>query len=234
MIRVAANFPSVADNGTDPARFMGPWWDAHTFVGDRFILRPPRSPDAEGFVASIDDVVRSWQGWPADGPWSIKAARRMFARSDNRGLSLNRAACPSALLVCTPANDGILGWYTFFVDRKRGITTLGWHLGPRGRGHGLATPTLMVVLAYGHSHLGISQITMETNEKNERARRQIEGAGASEIGLCYPTLLDGSTPTGVSYGHDPSHAKAPSVWSPPCPTMATVPEQPRRFWQRKG
>lgn len=165
----------------------------HELVGARVVVRPPRREDEDEFFASIDQEVRYWQGYDDDAlqPWIDNFD--MLARFGVRG-------CPLWLIVAEPDTDALLGSYVFEGFRQSGVS-LGWWLGPTGRGRGLAAESLALVLGYGHDHLRLPEIHMGTTATNARALRQIQRTGAQVIDTGDYTLPNGVTVPSIWHKH---------------------------------
>lgn len=186
----------------------------HTLRLDHLTLRPVEVDDRDDYLATIDDGVCRWQGYDAV---TIEAIAATF----NQPAFLNPpGSCPTHFVVCDP-DGSVIGSYTFGPDgRQANEVDLGWWLGPTGRGRGLGTASLLVMLDYAYRHLDVRSVRMGTATRNERARRQIKASGAVVTGQEPRTLPNGVAVTSIWYRHiNPRVTGDPLVdhgWAPPC------------------
>lgn len=189
------------------------WYEAHSFASARLRYRPPTASDARAVLATYDEVVRRQQGWP-DEVHAERALRRLWRRPPVE-------LCAPRLLVCTAGGE-IVGDYILGLGPVPDSFSLGWSLGPDGRGRGYGSESLPAMLGYVHRHLGIAQVHLGTRATNEPAIRQIEGSGAVLRTVGPHELPNGELTTGRWYVHEDAdvarhlEAHGPLAWTTPC------------------
>ncbi|MCU0311697.1 MAG: GNAT family N-acetyltransferase [Acidimicrobiales bacterium] len=188
------------------------WEQTHTLVTDSFTIAPlPLDPAA--FEATIDDEVIRAQGWPDPRA----AASRMKATSTRTPKQpAPEASCPTMLGVYRPDGE-LVGVYILTLGPPKTGSSLGYWFGPTGRGKGLATATLPLIIDYGHNHLGTSRVRIHTAVNNTANRRVVERAGATYRGSAPHRLPEGSKIDSVWYSFERANdTTGPTLWPPPC------------------
>ena len=144
---------------------------------DRLILRSLLDDDLEAYCGSIDDEVVRRQGYDDA---TVAGFRTGFAERVNatwRGHHL-------AIAVCDASTGALIGQYSLGAKRRRfrfPEISLGWWLGPNGRGRGFAVESLSMMLDYVHHDVGFTRVVMGTAVDNDRALRQIAAVDATLI-----------------------------------------------------
>lgn len=167
-----------------------------TRSSDRLTIRGLRLTDVDDYVASIDDEVMGWQGFPVG-----EADRR---RATIRHAVRNRVNYyPATIAVCDRSTGSFVGVYLVQShDRSFRLRDtsprLGWWLAAHARGNGLGTESLALVLDHLHLTAAVRRVVMGTDIRNRRAIAQIERVGASG--------------TGTSLYRRPDGLEVPSVW----------------------
>jgi RimJ/RimL family protein N-acetyltransferase len=163
-------------------------------------VRPLLLTDHDGFMASIDDEVCRWQGY---GPGILTNLHENFADT----VSERWRRRPVNLSVLERASGEFLGAY-----RIGGISglgrwaRLGWWLGAAGRGRGLGSESLPLVLRYAHRSLGLKSVVMGTSRENVRALAMIHRVQAVLIDEREHALPNGETIEGLFFEHARSQA----------------------------
>ncbi|MFP1625452.1 GNAT family N-acetyltransferase [Streptomyces sp. 5K101] len=97
-----------------------------------------------------------------------------------------------------------LGWFEFRPLRadSRDQVELGYRLGRRAWGHGLATEGSRALIRLGFTELGVLRVRAHTMTVNERSRRVMEKAGLRYVRTFFeewPDAIDGSEFGDVEY-----------------------------------
>jgi RimJ/RimL family protein N-acetyltransferase len=141
---------------------------------ERLLLRPWRDTDVEPFVALNADLAVT-QFLP--GPVSAAEACALFARQND--LYLQHGTCYfAAQLKSTRELVGFVG--VKYVDGGLPFAPcheVGWRLGSKWWGMGLATEGARAALRHGFDTLGLSEIVSFTVPENVRSRRVMERLG---------------------------------------------------------
>jgi len=185
------------------SRAVARWEREYTLASERLVIRPARVEDREEVLTAIDDEVRHWQGFDDA---AVERWAQNMAPEDPRTVLKGPA---SSFVVCE-THGPVIGAYRFGSPRSPGPhATLGWWLGPSGRGRGLGTESLAMMLAYA-DRVGLPGIDMGTALDNVRARRQVESTGAEVIEHDVPhTLPDGRVDRAVWYRHTAARVDRP-------------------------
>lgn len=174
------------------------WWRRRADVvmeSQHLTVRPLLLTDREAFMATIDDEVCRWQGY---GPEILTNLRDNFA--DVVGQRWRRR--PVNLAVLERTSSEFLGAYRIGGISGHGRwARLGWWLGAAGRGRGLGSESLPLVLRYAHESLGLRSVVIGTSRDNVRALAMINRVQAVLIDEREHTLPDGETIEGLFFEH---------------------------------
>jgi RimJ/RimL family protein N-acetyltransferase len=195
------------------------WWSAHTVTTERLSMRPVRSTDGAAWRAAIDDEVMTSQGWTEGvlGDGWFEQVGDAEARITRRGGSRLARVCPLVMVV-TDLEDKVIGSTSIEPGKEPSV---GWWLGPNGRGRGLAPEMLELTFDYAHRHLLQKRIHMSTAVTNERNRRLIEAVGGVEHDRSDHRLPNGKVVEAVSYVHvGTAEPDDESWWLPSCRSRA--------------
>lgn len=156
-----------------------------TLTGERVLLRPFRADDLAAIrVALADREVRRLTGSP-DTRLDEEVLRRWYGTRNAQPDRLD-------LAVVDRASGGCVGEVVLndWDERNRSCNfrTL---IGPAGRGRGLGTEAVRLVVGYGFERLGLHRISLEVYAFNPRARRVYEKVGFVAEGVLRDALRDG-------------------------------------------
>lgn len=166
----------------------------HVLTSERVLLCRPAERDVDAFLASIDDEVRSRQGYDDR---AVEGWRKAFLTAAG-----DTVRCPDHLGVYDQEHGGrFAGIYIVDVAGDRMRASLGWWLGPRSRGRGLGRESLRLVVGYAHSHLRVPVLDLGTAATNERALAQIEAVGAVLVERRPHQFPNGETVESVWFEH---------------------------------
>lgn len=135
-------------------------------VGPGVVLRPWRAADLPAMVELFDDpdIARRT---PLDSPFTLESAR---AR-------LEKAARPDLLLLAVTTDGGRpLG-----EVMVTGTGTMGYALGARHRGQGMAARALSVLRDHAHAALGLPVLRLEIEPDNEASNAVARAAGFTRV-----------------------------------------------------
>ncbi|MEV1018877.1 GNAT family protein [Streptomyces sp. NPDC050264] len=140
-------------------------------TGDRTVLRPFTTDDAAVMAGILVDPELLYFTGGDPAPFSDEHLRSWYG---------SRAAQPDRLdLAVTDRATGELVGEVVLNDweprhRRCTFRTL---IGPRGRGRGLGTEAVRLIVGHGFEVLGMHRIQLEAYADNERARHVYEKAG---------------------------------------------------------
>jgi len=141
------------------------------------VLRRHAERDAEAFDEMRHDAdVQRWAlGGPPAGPAGDSLA---FYRS------MWEAGDLAMLAITLEDEDGFLGHTGLFLQgRTFGVAELGYILGPRGRGQGLATRAGRLIARWAFDELEIERLEARTHLDNVASHRVLERLGFTREGL---------------------------------------------------
>jgi RimJ/RimL family protein N-acetyltransferase len=130
---------------------------------ERLLLWHPRRSDTAAVLAPLDDVTLRAQGWTDD---TLRVVTSMLLSS--------REYRNGHLVLSDLSTREIFGTLSIGITAE-GNLGLGFLVGPRGRGRGLALEALRGALPYFHGR-GASSFVIETAAANVAMRRIAEAA----------------------------------------------------------
>jgi RimJ/RimL family protein N-acetyltransferase len=145
--------------------------EGHLVLAEHLYLRPAAMHDHEALIATVDDEVIRWQGFPADK----RRLRRQLKRSIERSLGNPYF---EDWVICDLASGEIIGERTIahVADRESTCETGSWLAGG-WRVRGLGTEELRAVLQFTAEHLGYNTVEAGTESTNAAALRQYQKCG---------------------------------------------------------
>ena len=152
-------------------------------TGERTVLRPFTAADADTMAEIIDDPeVRRFTG---ESP-------NFLTRDFLRSWYGSRSAQPDRLdLAVTDRLTGELVGEVVLYDwapahRSCTFRTL---LGPAGRGRGIGTEAVRLIVGHGFDHVGLHRIALDLFSHNDRARHVYVKVGFVEEGVTRQSVL---------------------------------------------
>jgi RimJ/RimL family protein N-acetyltransferase len=143
-------------------------------------LRPWRSEDVPAMLSAFaDPVFDHFSDW---APQTDVDALAHLARQDDRrrrgeaiDLAITSLGEPGAALGGVSLND---------IDlREHSRASIGYWLGPEGRGRGLATRSVMLLASWAFAELGLSRLELTCAPENLASQRVAERCGFQREGL---------------------------------------------------
>ncbi|WP_327403959.1 GNAT family N-acetyltransferase [Streptomyces sp. NBC_01288] len=140
-------------------------------TGQKTVLRPFTASDADPMWQLIQDpeVVRFT--FEPSTELTLERLRSVYGARATQSDRLD-------LAVTDPATGELLGEVVLFewdpAARSCAFRTL---IGPRGRGRGIGTEAIRLILGYGFEQLGLHRVQLEVYGNNHRARRVYEKVG---------------------------------------------------------
>jgi len=165
-----------------------------TLTRERVLLRPfTLDADAPALRAMLQDAeamrLTGGSHGPGDLPaWDAAAQARFREWYETRNLEQGRldlAVVDRASARCV--GEVVLNDWSP-ANRSCGFRTV---LGPDGRGRGLGTEAVRMIVGYGFEQLGLHRISLEVYAFNPRARRAYEKAGFRPEGVLRESLRYG-------------------------------------------
>ena len=162
-----------------------------TLTGERVLLRPfMLDADAPALRAMLQDAeamrLTGGSHGPGDLPaWDAAAQARFREWYETRNLEQGRldlAVVDRASARCV--GEVVLNDWNE-ANRSCGFRTL---LGPDGRGRGLGTEAVRMIVGYGFERLGLHRISLEVYSFNPRARRVYDKVGFVAEGVLRDAL----------------------------------------------
>ena len=142
-------------------------------TGESLTLRPFRGSDLGQLPALIDDAVLRWTGVPGRTPEEL--APWLDA--------LRRPNCPPVARYAITSCDGeLLGALRLSIEALSGSVSVGWWLGPSGRGKGYAAQALRLAMPWAVSH-GAERFSAGIFDGNTPSIRLAERLGMRCEGL---------------------------------------------------
>jgi len=151
-----------------------------TIQTDRMVLRAIEPDDFEPYFEQIfsDGAVMRWLG--GDGqPRSRENAQLAFARLSDP----ERDERDRFWVAVDRASGDLVGHAVLQRLDKSGLIEVGYALGQRWWGLGLATEAARALVDYGFSALGLDLITGVARPANAASRRVLEKAGLTYVGM---------------------------------------------------
>ena len=190
---VAGHNRAVTDQPADqPAAQPAPGFSVKpTLTGERVLLRPfMLDTDAPALRAMLQDAeamrLTGGSHGPGDLPaWDAAAQARFREWYETRNLEQGRldlAVVDRASARCV--GEVVLNDWNE-ANRSCGFRTL---LGPDGRGRGLGTEAVRMIVGYGFERLGLHRISLEVYSFNPRARRVYDKVGFVAEGVLRDAL----------------------------------------------
>jgi RimJ/RimL family protein N-acetyltransferase len=159
---------------------------------ERFVLRRPRSADADAYAASVDADMMTANGWTA----------ALRVRAISRMRQCDRLPLEDVLVIADRSTAEPLGWISISnADLATGICELGWSMAPHARNKGYSTEAIGAALDALH-RAGYRQVSIGTAEGNVPVRRVLDKTGATLTRTGPHTLPDGSSIPSVWYVHE--------------------------------
>lgn len=157
-----------------------------TLTGDRVVLRPFTVDDAAAFQAIlVDPEVIRLTGSPPQEPFDLDRLRDWYGSRSSQTDRLDLAVVDRATGECV--GEVVL----FEWDQHNNNCTFRTLIGPSGRGRGLGTEAVRLVVGYGFEQLGLHRIGLQVFDFNPRARRVYEKVGFVAEGTERQVLRDG-------------------------------------------
>ncbi|MGY0023610.1 GNAT family N-acetyltransferase [Streptomyces sp. cg35] len=147
-----------------------PFSDKPVLTGERTVLRPFTEDDAAAMAGIIEDpeVVRFTGGSAA---FTLEHLRSWYGSRSAQDDRLD-------LAVTDRATGELVGEVVLNEwDPEHRHATFRTLIGPRGRGRGLGTEALRLVVAHGFGTVGLHRIGLEAFADNHRARHVYEKVG---------------------------------------------------------
>jgi [ribosomal protein S5]-alanine N-acetyltransferase len=145
----------------------------------RLRLRPPVAGDVDALYALHSDprVMRYWS-FPA---WTERAQAERKLASIQQQLAETDLY---AWAIADRESDELIGMLSLFALRRdHGRAEIGYSLGPRWQGRGLATEALQAALRFAFSELALERIEADVDPRNERSCKLVERLGFVREGL---------------------------------------------------
>lgn len=142
-------------------------------------LREWATEDRDALVEiANDETIQRWTRVPS--PYTRSDAEQWFALTRS-----TRAAGHQAAFAVTAAHDGeLLGSIDLRVNpADPAVGELGYMVGPRARGQGVATRAVGLVTAWAFAALGIERMEILVDPRNEPSVRVAEAAGFTREGI---------------------------------------------------
>lgn len=140
----------------------------------RLLLRPPRSDDADAYVALASDPEFAAFGSrrPPDRAATIRALARIIATPWQRR--------PEFAVIL---EDRVIGRVSLDVDAVNQAAALGYGIARAHWGRGLATEAAGAVVDYAFAALGLAKVWARVDPRNEASVRVLEKLGMQREGL---------------------------------------------------
>jgi RimJ/RimL family protein N-acetyltransferase len=164
-----------------------------TITGEHVVLRPYQAEDFPDLLAALADpeVLRLTGSvhdpgatlGPGDTEWYLQQYRSRNLQPDRLDLAvIDKASgrCVGEVVL----ND----W-----DEGNNSCNFRTFIGPSGRGRGLGTEALRLIVGYGFERLGLHRISLEVFTSNPRARHVYEKAGFVAEGVLRQAFRYGGT-----------------------------------------
>ncbi|WP_233600887.1 MULTISPECIES: GNAT family N-acetyltransferase [Micromonospora] len=157
-----------------------------TLTGERVLLRPLTADDAAAFQAILADpeVVRL-TGSPPQERFDLDRLRDWYGSRGAQTDRLDLAVVDRATGECV--GEVVLNEW----DPRNETCNFRTLIGPAGRGRGLGTEAVRLIVGYGFERLGLHRIALEVFAFNPRARRVYEKVGFVAEGTLRQVLRDG-------------------------------------------
>jgi RimJ/RimL family protein N-acetyltransferase len=162
-----------------------------TLAGEKVVLRPfSLERDAPALRAMLQDPEALRLTGGSHGPddlaaWDDEAEAKFWSWYTTRNQQPDRLD----LAVVDQATGGCVGEVVLndvsAANRSCGFRTL---LGPAGRGRGLGTEAVRMIVGYGFERLALHRISLEVYSFNPRARRVYEKVGFVTEGILREAL----------------------------------------------
>ncbi|HEX3425726.1 MAG TPA: GNAT family N-acetyltransferase [Acidimicrobiales bacterium] len=138
---------------------------------ERLVLRPATVDDLDALVATVDQEVIRWQGYPSE-PAQLRKFIDNWLRSEKRMPTYRH------WIICDRATSDVIGSRSLWPagGTHRTCETGSW-LGPGWRRHGLGVEELTAVLQFVEGYLSYTTVVAGTEATNLAARRQYERCG---------------------------------------------------------
>ena len=170
----------------------------HELTTERLVVRTVRPDELDAVLATIDDEVIRWQGFPS----TRDDLRKQIAFEIRDGV----VPFPyhETLGIFDRADETLIGLRVLderVVDgTSHGLTVSSW-LGREWRGKGLGTEELRALLSFVHNHLAMAIVAAGVEETNEAALIQHRAAGFEAFATRPNRLPDGRTASTVWMQH---------------------------------
>ncbi|MFE9690399.1 GNAT family N-acetyltransferase [Micromonospora sp. NPDC005806] len=157
-----------------------------TLTGDRVLLRPFVADDATVFqVILADPEVVRLTGSPPQERFDLDRLRDWYGSRSSQTDRLDLAVVDRESGECV--GEVVLNE----SDPHNASCNFRTLIGPAGRGRGLGTEAVRLIVGYGFTQLGLHRISLEVFAFNPRARRVYEKAGFVAEGTLRQVLRDG-------------------------------------------
>ena len=156
------------------------WFPVPPLADGVVSLRPWREADVPGKLAAFSDPVVQRFSWRT-APYTEADAWNSFAEQEEarvRGEELNFA------LVEPDEQNAVLGGESLYEVRlNQGCASVGYWLGPAGRGRGVATHSVRLLAGWAFAKLGLARLELTCGPDNEASQRVAERCGFTREGL---------------------------------------------------
>jgi RimJ/RimL family protein N-acetyltransferase len=149
-------------------------------LGDGVVsLREWRDSDRDALVEMANDgAIQQWTRVPI--PYTNRDADEWFALTR----TTREAGHQAAFAITAADSDELLGSIDLRVNpADPAIGELGYMVGPRARGRGVATRGVQLITAWAFDALGIERAEILVDPRNEPSVRVAESAGYTREGL---------------------------------------------------
>ena len=175
---------------------------------DRISLEPFRAGDEDALLAGArDPLVAQFAGVP----WSDMGRADMTVLIEERWPALRAAGSGAISSIRDAQTDAVLGYLPFFdVNVTHRRAELGYWLLPVGRGRGIATEAVALIVEWALGDFGLLRMQASTDVGNVASQRVLERAGFEPEGVLrsYATRGDGTQADYVLYSRLAPSAQA--------------------------
>ena len=165
----------------------------HRQSTERVVLRRLRRRDADAFLATIDEVVVTTNGWEEGAREEVAQGLRVWGHG----------RIVDEVLITDRRSRAVIGSMSIQqIDEEARTCELGWNLGPEWRGRGYGTEAVRLAVQALHG-AGIREIRVGTNADNLAVQRVVEKLGARPLDNTQHVLPNGTTIESLWYAFHP-------------------------------